>query len=226
MKNILHFFSDKRDGNIAFHVDDNTTTVLQNHKKLAKKYGYNLENLIHMKQIHSDRVHIVNSSDNFRNPKECDALVTNKQNTPLMVMVADCSPVLFYDPHRQVIAVAHAGRAGAFQNIVGNVIAVMDTHFGSPPHNIEVEIGPSIGVCCYEISDAIAQEALQLGYADAVVKKNGRVYLDIRTILARQLQRAGVEKVTISPVCNCCDESYFSYRREHQTGRFCGVISL
>ena len=226
MKNILHFFSDRCDGNIAFHVNDNTTTVLQNHKNLAKKYGYDLERVIHMRQIHSDIVHIVDESDNFENPKECDALITNRPNTPLMVMVADCSPVLFYDPARKVIAVAHAGRAGAFANIVANVVTTMQTEFQTNPRDIEVKIGPAIGVCCYEVSREIAQEAQRLGYQNAITHKEQRFYLDIRTILAQQLERLGVTKVSISPVCNCCDRSYFSYRREQQTGRFCGVISL
>ena len=226
MKNILHFFSDKHDGNIAFHVNDNTTTVLQNHKNLAKKYGYEFERLIHMCQIHSDKVHIVDESDNFENPKECDALITNRPDTPLMVMVADCSPVLFYDPVHKVIAVAHAGRAGAFANIVANVVTTMQNEFQSKASEIEVKIGPAIGVCCYEVSGDIAKEAEALGYSNAITKKGQQFYLDIRAILKQQLTSLGIQKMSISSVCNCCDTNYFSYRREKKTGRFCGVISL
>ena len=226
MQNISLFFSDRHDGNIAFHVDDDTTTVLQNHKKLAQKHRYNYKKLIHMRQIHSNRVHVVQPSDDFSTPPECDALVTNLSNTPLMVMVADCTPVLLFDPHNGVIAVAHVGRAGAFSNILANVVAVMQTDFGCKAHNIEVVTGASIGVCCYEVSKTIAQEAKQLGYGQALHYKADKVFLDIRTIIATQLEALKITKVSISPVCNCCDDNYFSYRREQKTGRFCGVISL
>ncbi len=55
-----------------------------------------------MNQIHSDIVKIVTSASNFQTPFTCDALITNKKNTPLMVMVADCAPILFYDDKKRL----------------------------------------------------------------------------------------------------------------------------
>ncbi|WP_294896272.1 laccase domain-containing protein, partial [Sulfuricurvum sp. RIFOXYD12_FULL_44_77] len=101
------------DANLAFHVGDNPEDVVKNHDLLADKLGFNRHSLIHMRQIHSDRIVIVDETLTFDAPPECDALITNRTNTPLMVMSADCTGVLLYDPIQQAIGAVHAGRSGA-----------------------------------------------------------------------------------------------------------------
>ncbi|MCD6433402.1 MAG: peptidoglycan editing factor PgeF [Sulfurimonas sp.] len=236
--NLTHGFTTRDGGvsqkpynslNLAFHVDDNSCHVESNHELLAKRLDYNREKVVHMKQIHSDIVHIVNEDDNFNLPIECDALITNRKNTPLMVMVADCSPILFYDDVQKVIAVAHAGRQGTFKNIVKKVINSMTCRFNSKTEDIYVAIGANIGKCCYEVGSEIYHEAktLDLEYAFSIKEKSH--YLDIRKILKSQLLASGIKKenLKISNECSCCkNDKYFSYRANGVTGRFCGVILL
>ncbi len=229
VSNVTHAFTTRYSGNLAFHVNDDLWHVQTNHQLLAKELGFKKESLIHMKQIHSNLVHIVNDDDNFHMPRSCDALITDKISTPLMVMVADCAPLLFYDDKQKVIAVAHAGREGAFKNIVKNVIYSFRVEFTSQVENIVVSIGANIGVCCYEVGREIYEEAkdLKLGYA--MHKRNGSYYLDINKILMTQLLACGIKKENIefSGECTCCKkDKYFSYRAEGVTGRFCGVIML
>jgi len=215
--------------NLAFHVEDNKEKVIQNHLLLADKLHYNARTLVHMKQIHSSIVHIVDANDNFYNPKECDALITNKIDTPLMVMVADCSPILFYDNEKKVIAVAHAGRQGAFKNIVQNVINSFVNNFNSRLENINVAIGASIGECCYEVGSEIYDEAKILSLEYALNKKENSYYLNISAILKSQLLNAGVKEhnIEFSKECtSCSNKKYFSYRADNTTGRFCGVLIL
>lgn len=222
-------FTTKQNGNLAFHVNDNLDVVLNNHTMLAKYIKYEKHSLIHMKQIHSNLVHVVNDEDNFINTPTCDALITNKKNIPLMVMVADCSPLLFYDDVQKVIAVAHAGRAGAFSNIVSNMVEKFTQVFHSKPDNIVVSIGPSIGSCCYEVGSEIVQEAKALGLDYAIESRENRYYLNITNILLTQLLHNGVKKenIEISQSCNCCEsDTYFSYRAQNITGRFCGFLML
>jgi len=225
---LLQAFTTKVSGNLAFHVGDNEMNVQRNHELLAKELGYEKNSLLHMKQIHSDIVQIVKDED-FDTPPICDALVTNKTNTPLMVMVADCSPVLFYDHEQKVIAVAHAGRQGAFKNIVRNVIKKMRTEFGSDPKDIYVSVGASISVCCYEVGEEIYSEAKALGLEYAMQKRDGSFYLDVNAILKAQLKDSGIkeENIELSQHCTCCKtDSYYSYRAEAKTGRFAGVLML
>lgn len=227
--NISHCFTTKKMGNFAFHVNDNTDNVILNHASLAKVMKYNKDSLIHMKQIHSSNVHLVNITDNFANPPEYDALITNKKNTPLMVMVADCSPILFYDSLQNVIGVAHAGRQGAFKNIIKNTLINMQSNFSSDVKDIFVSIGASIGACCYEVGEEIYKESINLNFEYAIQIRENRFYLDISKILYTQLVELGIEEshIDISKECTCClKEKYYSYRAQASTGRFCGVIML
>jgi len=229
VSNVTHAFTTRYSGNLAFHVNDNPLYVQKNHITLAKQLSYNKETLVHMKQIHSKLVHIVNENDNFKNPPTCDALITNKKNIPLMVMVADCSPILFYDDEKKVIAVAHAGRAGAFKNIVKNVVDCCINEFQSLPKNIKVSIGASIRVCCYEVGSEIYEEAKDLNLEYAIHKKNKSYFLDINKILNSQLLACGIkdENIEISKDCTSCNkDTYFSYRAKNITGRFSGLIML
>ena len=225
---LLHAFTTKLSGNLAFHVEDDEMSVQKNHELLAKELGYEKNSLVHMKQIHSDIVHIVTDED-FKTPPTCDALVTDKPNTPLMVMVADCSPVLFCDCKKKVIAAAHAGRQGAFKNIVKNVIEKMKTEFASDPKDLYVSVGASIGVCCYEVGSEIYEEAKALNLEYAIQKRDARFYLDVSKILNEQLISCGIkrENIEFCDECSCCNtDKYFSYRAETKTGRFAGILML
>lgn len=226
--NLTHAFTTKHSGNLAFHVNDDELHVEKNHEVLAKELGYNKHSLVYMKQIHSDIVHIVNNED-FNSPPTCDALITNKPNTPLMVMVADCSPILFYDEAQKVIAAVHAGRAGAFKNIVKKTVDSFIYDFNCEAKDLHVSVGASIGVCCYEVGREIYDEAKALNFEYSIEKKEQRFYLNINKILKSQLLSCGIkeENIEFSNDCSCCKtNTYFSYRAEKETGRFAGVIML
>jgi len=223
---IVRYFSTKSDKNLAFHVGDKKEDVVNNHKNLAKKLNYDLNSLVYMNQIHSNIVKIV-ENESFYTPITCDALITNKIDTPLMVMVADCTPVLFYDKTNMTVAVAHVGRAGAFLNIIDNVIDIFINRFNSKNENIYVEIGPSICQNCYEVSKKIADEAKELDLEYAVVFKNNSYFLDIKKIILTQLHNLNIINIKNHQICNACNtDRYFSYRKEQQTGRFSGLIML
>ncbi len=227
--NLLHTYTTRTSSNLAFHVNDYKKNVIKNHELLAKKLNYDFKKLVYMKQIHSDIVHIVNEDDNFNNPPTCDALITDKKNIPLMVMVADCSPILFYDDVKKIIAVAHAGRAGAFKNIVKNVIDCFVNKYDSNPKNILVSIGASIGSCCYEVGSEIYDEVKKLYLEYSILKKENNFYLDIGKILKSQLLELGIKKehIEISDECTKCNsDKYFSYRADSKCGRFAGVLML
>lgn len=93
---VFYTFTDENDGNLAFHVEDNEINVIKNRKNLALKLGYNYEDLVYMNQIHSANIIVVDENS----PKlvdNCDSIITRSKNLPLMVMVADCIPILMFD---------------------------------------------------------------------------------------------------------------------------------
>ncbi|MBD3806511.1 peptidoglycan editing factor PgeF [Sulfuricurvum sp.] len=217
-------------GNLAFHVGDNPSDVLCNHDLLAQSLGYDRHLLVHMRQIHSDHITIIDDSHNFDTPPQCDALITDRKRTPLMVMSADCTPILLYDPAHNAIGAVHAGRAGALNAILPKTINAMHQAFGSQKEDMKIVLGPSIHRCCYEINESIANETEAKGYPNALRKEEGKVFLDVNAILLQQLHEIEIMSDQIEVIDHCtscrCDE-YFSYRADHQhTGRIAGVILL
>jgi YfiH family protein len=191
-------------------------------KELAKKYKFDNSKLQFMEQIHSNIVKIVSADTNVHT---CDALITDKMNTPLMVMVADCIPILLYDHTKKIIAVAHAGRAGTFENISKNTIEKMKEEYHCNPKDIEVVFGPSIEKCCYEVSEELAKQTANLFGEEYVENRN----IDLQGINKKQLLEVGIktENITITQICTkCSDEPYFSYRKDKKCGRFAGVIMM
>ncbi len=239
-KQITHLFTTRYGGisnipfdsnNLAFHVGDKADDVIKNHQRLAQQIGYDYHSLIHMRQIHSDKIIVVDPDiHNFENPPECDALITDQPNIPLMVMTADCTPVLLFDSVQNVIAVAHAGRAGAVKGIIPKTIEKICNDFGSKIENINVVLGPSIHGCCYEVGEKIANEVIGDGYGFAVINKEGNYYLEVNAIIHRQLDESGIKKENIEDlnICNACENrDFFSYRADKQkTGRIAGVLML
>jgi YfiH family protein len=226
---IKFIFTTKQDGNLAFHVGDNKENVINRHIALSLKHNYDKDSLVYMNQIHSNIVYKVTKDDNFTTVPTCDALITNQKNKPLMVMVADCTPLIFYDKTTNTIAVAHAGREGTFTNIVHNVVEKFKNSFGAKTKDIKVKIGASICSDCYEVSYDIYKKAQTLNLEDALYLKNNHYYLDIKKILLKQLQQEGIDLSNINNETNCnsCNTNkYFSYRKEKQTGRFAGIVIL
>lgn len=216
--------------NLAFHVGDNPSDVLKNHDSLARILGYERSRLIHMRQIHSDRIVVADETYTFDAPPECDALITDTLNLPIMVMSADCTPILLYDPIRHACAAVHAGRAGALGEILPKTIKAMEDRFGSLRENLRIVMGPSIHGCCYEINETIANETEVKGYTGALHRRDDKVFLDVNTILLQQLEALSINPSQIEVIEHCtsckCDE-YFSYRADRQkTGRIAGVIML
>ncbi|SFO99100.1 peptidoglycan editing factor PgeF [Hydrogenimonas thermophila] len=205
--------------NLAFHVGDNQENVIQNRKILQNKF--NLQNIVWMDQVHSDNVQTV-SSPQTKPLSACDAIITNQPNIALAVMVADCIPILMFDPKRNIIAAIHAGRNGTFLQIAPKTVKVMQKEFGSVPTDIQVIMGPSIHSCCYEIGDDLAS-IVEKNFSKNYL--NGRM-LDLQKLNCDQLIEAQINKnhIKISKICTCCNSDYFSYRKEGTTGRFAGVI--
>lgn len=179
--------------------------------KLQKKVGS--KKLVFMKQVHGDVIEVV---DKNTTTKECDAMITNDKDIALCVVVADCVPVIFRDSVQEVVAVAHAGRVSSYKGIVKKTIEKMKKEFTCKEENIQINFGPSIKKCCYEVGSEVV-----VGFEEFTCIKNGKLYLDLI-----ELNKQGLKNLEIDPTCTSCDKNYFSYRRDATKERFCGVVSI
>jgi len=238
-KNITHAFSTKKGGysqspykgnNLAYHVNDHKETVYKNHLYFSEQLNYPLKRLVHMDQVHGDNIVVIDENSNLNDIPQCDAIMTNIKNTPLMVMVADCIPILIYDPVQDVIAAVHAGRAGTFSNILAKTLKMMQKTYASDYQDILVVLGPSMHQCCYEVGSEINKEAKRDGYKYAIKTENKHYYLGLEEIVRQQLKTLNIPKehVEFSPYCTVCNTNlFYSYRAENSIcGRFCGVLML
>lgn len=219
---VFYTFTDKNDGNLAFHVEDNEINVIKNRKNLALKLGYNYEDLVYMNQIHSANIIVVDENS----PKlvdNCDSIITRSKNLPLMVMVADCIPILMFDDKQGIIAAIHAGRNSTFLEISKKTASFFIEKFSSNPEDINVVFGASIQKCCYEVSEDLSK-IVENSFGKEFVENN---YIDLQGINKKQLNDLGIKNIEISNICTKCgDKSYFSYRKDKKTGRFAGIIIL
>lgn len=224
MKNnqIKKIFSTANDGNLAFHVGLDIQEAQKNRDILSQKLNISNQKLIWMEQTHSANVVIV--TKNSQNPiQNCDAIITNEINLSLMVMVADCIAILISDPIKKVIAAVHSGRNGTFLKILQNTLEKMRDEFGCDAENIEIEFGPSIGFCCYEVSKDLAK--IVINSFGSKFEKDRKI--DLIGINLRIAKMCGIKKenIKISEACTFCGgDDYFSYRKNKNCGRFCGLI--
>jgi len=209
--------------NLAYHVDDKRERVKANRDSLAAELGYEEKRAVYMNQVHGKKIEIIRQNHCRSSTFSCDGIVTDQKNTPLVVMVADCIPILLFDPLKNVIGAVHAGRSGLFKNIIKEAIESFKSEFESSQKDIIAALGPSIHACCYEVGKEIFDEAKKLGFKECVSIKKGRYFLDNVKMAKKQLLDTGIKEENIEEmdICTSCHtEDFFSYRRENQkTGR-------
>ena len=214
--------------NVGATVGDNPAHVEQNRRAVARCMG--ADALVFIKQVHGAAVTVVEegrlpvSPSKQNGPWTGDALITHLPHTHLTVQAADCQPVLLADPVKHVVANVHSGWRGSIQNIIGKTVEKMVDTFSCRPGDMLAGIGPSLGPCCAEF----------VNYRDEIPHalwqyKDNRDHFDFWAISRAQLLKSGlVEKnIQISRICTRCrSDLFFSYRKEHTTGRFAAVIGL
>lgn len=187
------------------------------------------EREVTMQQIHSGNVVTVADTTHLRFA-ETDGLVTNQKGIPLTVLTADCLPILFFDPKKGVISVAHAGYRGLLRHIIEHTVDRMQKEFGSDPKDLVVGIGPSIETMCYEVGEEVIDEfeSTYPLFENMFVEKEGKYFLNLREIAEQSLRATGIEKahIEVANVCTKCDDRFYSYRGGDINKRFGSIIAL
>ncbi len=237
---LLHAVSNKSTDHpysfsLALHTGEEEQKIIQNRSMIAKYLGTNASlHFIVANQTHSDHIKVITDkkTQGWRTLKDavedCDALITQEKNVVLTILTADCVPILLYDPQNKVVAAVHAGWKGTKGRIVSKTVQKMQDLFGSKAKNIIAGVAPSIGRCCYEVSEDVAKHFFDTPEGFSVEGDN--YMLDLPYINKYQLLRSGLKKenIEMSSVCTACEvDKYFSYRKEHGcSGRFMSMIGM
>lgn len=175
--------------NLARHVGDDEELVAANRSALAQVLGLSAERLSFVSQVHGTAVHHVTDTAAIRAGAEADAQVSALAGVGLVIMVADCTPVLLADTEAGVIGAVHAGRPGMAAGIVSETLSAM-RELGA--REIHAVIGPSVCPRCYEVPAELRDEVAAFEPVAASVSVSGTPALDVAGAVAEQLRREGV----------------------------------
>jgi hypothetical protein len=179
-------------------------------------------------QKHTCHVHHV---ENSLDPQIADAAVTARKNLLIGVLVADCAPILLYDPINHIAAAVHAGWRGTACGIIKNTLDMMEAKLHVDLSQTLMAIGPCIGPCCYEVGyEVISAIDKTVEGRRCYEMKEGRFYLNLTEANRFIAQSVGVrpENIWVSGHCTRCQpDDFHSYRRDRElAGRQGGFIIL
>ena len=199
-----------------------------------------------LRQIHSNQVIMVNGEP-VPASTTADASYSETIGRVLVIMVADCLPILLCSTDGQAIAAIHAGWRGLATGIIGRCLD-MARHQQPPGWQREwlAWLGPAIGPCHYEVG-ADVRDQFDCGLTPGATQ--GKWQLDLYEVAIRQLQAAGVDQIYGGGFCTYCDmrsdmlckmggetgdkqpgagsgdrAKFFSFRRDGETGRMGAFI--
>ena len=174
---------------------DRKKNVVKNLKIVSKKIGIK-KKIILLHQLHSKKIFFVNkvSKKNLFG----DGLITNTKNVAIGILTADCAPILFFDPKKNIIGAVHAGWKGAYKKIGIKVINYFKKK-GSKLNNIFAVIGPCISQSSYEVKNDfkvkfLKQDQKNIGHFKIFRNK---IYFDLKGYIYEQLKNAGVNNIEI-----------------------------
>lgn len=231
--NLIHGFSTKHGGvstgvleslNLGFNRGDDPQNVRENYMKLTQSMGIPYDSLVISKQVHETVIEKVTYEERGNGIlcdnkwESADGIYTDLSDVALVTHYADCVPLFFYAPSAHFIGLAHAGWRGTVGEIGPHMIKIWVEEEGIDVSEIEVAIGPSIGPCCFEVHEDVA-EAFMHKFQDQkqiVQPIAGDKYkVDLWAYNRALLIEAGVnpDKIHVGEVCTCCNhETFYSHR--------------
>ena len=222
-----HLFTSRQ---LALPADDAWRAAL-------KSVGSTPDRLMRVKQVHGNVVRVLERgrvpADAGAARPDGDAIVSNQPGHALAVMVADCVPILLFDPATRAAAAIHAGWRGTCARVVDAAIDAMRQTFGTDPADLIAAIGPSVGPSDYVVGDSVVAAFRDAGHPQSDIDKwfdrrQDRIHLDLWAANIHQLTNAGVDAGDIS-LCGLSTvshpEIFDSYRVEgERAGRMAGII--
>jgi hypothetical protein len=209
--------------NLSFSVGDDEEAVRENRRRFFSALDIPVDALAIPRQVHSAAVVRVGSPGAVA---DTDALVTDTPGLYLCVTVADCVPILLYDPGHGAVAAVHAGWRGSASGILPLALKLMRSAFGTRPGDLLAYVGPAAGGCCYEVGPEVAMKFPVRYLSD----HEGSQRLDLKAFNADLLLEAGIEtgRVEVSPLCTITESSLLhSHRRDGpRSGRMMAVIGI
>ncbi len=212
--------------NLASHVGDNDLSVQQNWQLLGALLGLPGAPQL-LEQVHG--IDLI-QAQNDGVIRRADACYSDRREVVCTVMTADCLPILICDRAGMEVAAVHAGWRG----LAGGIVASVVRQFRSRPDQLLVWLGPAISQPHFEVGEDVYRAFLanaptwgSTQQVDACFIRTGsdRWHADIYALARLALSAEAVTQVYGGDCCTFADpESFYSYRRDGQTGRMASLI--
>jgi len=215
-------------GDDFMHTDIHSERFLTAKANLASQLSVFERDVYFLNQVHDKEIRVI--EENTPNDiLSYDGLMTNCTEKLLVTCYADCVPLLFYDPVKNIVASVHSGWKGTIKRIGAEAVNKMQEVYGSNPEDVMVGIGASIGPCCFEVGEEVYRE-FELKIPVGAFEDKGKYFVDLWNANIEILLQAGVkrENIECKGICTCCHhDKYYSYRSgDKETGRFAAFIML
>jgi hypothetical protein len=219
--------------NLGLHVDDDPELVRSNRRRAAHAFGVDLGRCVFARQVHGAGTSVVG-------PEHCglgalglaaalaatDVMVTTAVEPVLVILVADCVPVLLVDPEARVLALVHAGWRGTAAGVVGAALRTMAA-LGAAPGRTAAFLGPAIAPERYqvgpEVQHGLAEAVVPARLAPGVAEPDGPKHFLVDLIAAnrQQLELGGLAPDHLFESGTSSDDGHhFSDRAARPCGRF------
>ena len=211
--------------NLAGHVGDNPDHVAENRARIAD-YLPGCSPPVWLEQVHGVQVVAAHDVAAGEMPV-ADASWTSRPGLPLVILTADCLPIVLVNRAETKVAIAHAGWRGLAAGIVPELMR----HLGNP-QDLRAWIGPGILQPAFEVgSDVVRAFVGSLGKQVLSCFQQGveseKFYADLPALAKIDLQRAGVLNISGGTWCTATDsKKFFSHRRDGLTGRMATIVAL
>lgn len=211
--------------NLGLYSKDEPAVIQQNRDLFFERLGISEGQVAGLHQVHGTDVLLAEQAGQY---KGFDALITQRTGLFLTATVADCTPVLLFDPKQRAVAAIHAGWRGTVAHIVVKTLEAMQQNFGTAPEDCYAYVGTCIDECSFEVDADVADH-----FTDPFKRwdeEKQKFFVDLKASNVALLKAQGVplSQIEISPYSTVVDnEAYFSYRKEKgSTGRMLAVIGL
>ena len=209
--------------NFSIDRGDSPENVLSNYGRIAGLLHCGVEDMVTSHQTHTTNIRRITREDRGkgvtrqRDYSDVDGLITDACGVVLVTFYADCVPLLFADPKKGAVGLAHSGWRGTAGRMGECMVRAMADAFGSAPEDLYAAVGPSICRDCYEVSLDVAQHFIRmLGETVAVPGKSpGKYQLDLWLANKMILEQAGIPEnhISVTDICTCHNSDYlFSHR--------------
>jgi YfiH family protein len=209
---IITALSNKSDGSMKVNGD---AFEHHNRTQFLKRFKINSLDVVSAWLGHKDKCRVFYKGDAPSIIKGVDGLFTQDEIF-LSVTVSDCLPIYMYGPKTKTVGIIHAGWSGLTLGIIPKAIQLMKRQLLNDPKNILVGIGPSIGVCHYEIKEDLIKK-IPSSLSGSLEEKDGKTFWNLKEVARNQLVAEGIQEknIEVNPICTfCSSRQYFSFRRE------------